>query len=129
CCRPPPAKLLRPLADRLCMLIYWLSNTPRPANSLSSARNCRSISPVYEMISRSEGTRGRTRTQTKTTAWCDVTRPSRRLDRGDPFFAPLAVVCCTCDRFFAVQNDVCAVGWRSDGKLSPPERGLEPGGR
>jgi 23S rRNA pseudouridine1911/1915/1917 synthase len=37
----------RPLADRLCMPIYWQSNTPKPAISWSSNRNCRAICVVY----------------------------------------------------------------------------------
>ncbi len=42
--RAPP---WRPLADRLCMPISWQSNTPKPAISWSSNRNCRAICVVY----------------------------------------------------------------------------------
>ena len=42
-----PAPHSRPLADRLCMPIYWLSNTHLIRTIWSSARNCRTISVVY----------------------------------------------------------------------------------
>ena len=48
-CRRGPDRARRPLADRPCMPIYCRSNTPQPAKSCGSGRNCRLISPVYVM--------------------------------------------------------------------------------
>ena len=45
---PRPAPRWKPLADRLCMLIYWPSNTPKAEKPLGSDRNCRAICVVYD---------------------------------------------------------------------------------
>ena len=47
-CRPAARRGAgRPWHGRPCMPICWASSIPSPANTWSSARNCRPISPVY----------------------------------------------------------------------------------
>ena len=76
---PAAAEAVRPLEDRPCMLICWLSNTRPRGQRWSSARNCPAISHVYITVSEPSLPRGR--------IWCEKSTPNQRFN-GVPVVTP-----------------------------------------